>query len=346
MRALVEVRRALLSLGAVGFIGFCGGCHDKGVEPKPPKDYPVYYYEAYHNDGNWYFRYYPSTSQLDSVWLPYSDAPVISADGSRMYVRDRTQGGVAIVELDSFKTVGKLAYQAPVAVSPDGQYVAMYDSGISILNTTDFSVVVNDSLSRTGSFSSNSRRFYGVSTNGVRRVNIAVNTISVSTFQIPWGLVRDVESSPDETKLYLYMMAHQFLHVFGVYDIVGDSLIVADSVFPGYGELQMSSDGRRVFYTNAGTMAGPTPGLPLINVYDVESNAIRKQISTVGILPEPYRQGVSLGELCVTPDGRWLVALGAQVPFVFTVDMLRLSISGYLQTQYGIQQGLACQNGR
>ncbi|RKX22112.1 MAG: hypothetical protein DRP45_11670, partial [Candidatus Zixiibacteriota bacterium] len=76
----------------------------------------------------------------------------------------------------------------------------------------------------------------------------------------------------------------------------------------------------------------------------VEKNEICKEIGTAGILEPPYDEyGVPLGEVCFTPDGRWLVANGYH--FLFTVDMASLTIVQHLNPgSLRRPRNLTCQN--
>jgi DNA-binding beta-propeller fold protein YncE len=348
LRILKALSAILLSAGLLALWG-CG--KDKPTQPTgpvSPKDYPVYFYDLIHDDGNWYFAYHPATNHLDSLWLPYADPPVISADGHRMYVRDRTRGRVAVVELDSFTVVDQLPYSAPVAVSPDNKLIAMSENGLFILRTSDYSVVFHDTTLGGGIFSGNSQRFYGLPTDGgILRVDLSDSLFSATRFQLPFGAVRDIEPSVDETKLFLYLHRYGFNHHFAVYEIASDSLIFTEYLWPGFGKLAVTPDSRYVFYTNPGTMLGPTPGPPWITVFDVERNMIDRHITTAGLLDEPYQYGMPLGEVCITPDGRWLVALPAKsFPFVFAVDVHRMNVSSNVKLGHYLLEGLACQNGR
>ena len=336
----------LIAGGILGLCLYFAGCCNKPLEPRPVKDYPVYFIDFIHNDGNWYFAYHPTTNQLDSFWLPYASAPVISADGKKMYVSDRDHTMIAVVDLDSHVVIEQLPYKTAIAVSPDNQLIAVQEEGIHILKTSDYSEVFRDTSLGGGVFSSNSQRFYGLPMDGgILRIDLSDSLFSATRFQLPFGAIRDIEPSKDETKLFLYLHRYGFNHYFAVYDIASDSLIFTEYLWPGFGELEVTPDGRYVFYTNPGTMQGPTPGPPWITVYDVWQNQAFKQISTAGILDEPYQYGMPLGEICITPDGRWLVALPAKsFPFVFTVDIYTMTIAKYLRFRQRFMEGLACQN--
>ena len=121
--------------------------------PPEPKDYPVYFYDGRLNEGNWYYVYHPLTNEIDSVHLPYSFWPVVSADGSLMYIRDAARNDMAVVVTDSFAVVDRLPYGMPIDVSPDSQLIAVQRSGLYILRTSDYSVVFHDSTLLGGCFS-------------------------------------------------------------------------------------------------------------------------------------------------------------------------------------------------
>jgi hypothetical protein len=254
------------------------------------------------------------------------------------------------LELDSFTVVTQLPYGAPISVSPDGQMIAVWGEGLYILRTSDYSEVFYDTTTLGaggGVFSSNSHRFYcAPSAGGVYILDLSIPSFPVTRITPPFGAVGDLAPSLDEFKLFLYLQRPQVLKygAFAVYDLTTDSLIFSDTLRPGYGELESTPDGRYVFYTNPGTMLTP-PGPPWVTVYDVEKNEIHTRISTAGILDEPYEYGMPLGEICITPDGRWLVALPAKsFPFVFTVHIYTMTIAKYLRFRQRFMEGLACQN--
>ena len=114
--------------------------------------------------------------------------------------------------------------------------------------------------------------------------------------------------------------------LFAVYDVANDSIIFSDYLNPGNGKLLVTPDGRYVFYSNRGTMTSG-PGPPWIYVYDVTRNAPADSISTVGLFDPPHEYGVPIADMCLTPDGRWLVATGFN--HVFAVDISRMEVVGH-----------------
>jgi len=323
------------------------GCDDKPTEPKgaAARDYPVYFVDLHRSDSNWYFTYHPLTNELDSVFLPFELFPVISADGKLMYIRDAQHNNTAILELPSFEIIGDLPYVAPLAVSPDNRLLAVWRNGLCVINTDDYSEIFSDTSLSGGEFSFNSQRIYGFTKQGsAYKLDLADSLFPVTVKSFPGNLVRSVVTPPDESRWYVYLAtSHVFL--FLVYDVGCDSVVFVDDFYPGQGEMAITPDGRYVFYTNPGGMPY-SPGPPWITVYDAESNNFSNLIITVGALPEPYEEGVAVGELCITPDGRWLVAIHTDFRYILTIDTkTQKPVRGRLFGGYRHHQGLACQNG-
>jgi len=357
----MRISKGFLIGGLVSVIGvvwlWSYGCEERVTQPwpppEPPKDYVAYFYDALSNEGNWYFAYHPLTNNIDSFYLPYESTPVISADGKKMYVRDGAHDAIAVVELDSFTVVDQLPYGAPLAVSPDNQLIAVYSDGLYILRTSDYSEVFRDTtLGGRGVFSSNSKSFYG--TTGwspgppdpfAYRVDLADTLSPVTKKTFPDGGPLQLVPSLDEKKWFLYLKFDTFGCLFAVYDILTDSIIFRDHLTPGTGDLELTPNGRYVFYTNPGTLLiGPPPPFSF-TAYDVDKNEIHKVISTIGVFDEPHDIGVPVGEICITPDGRWLVAImTGGYDYVFALDIENMNIDRYRLVYGPMLYGLACQN--
>jgi DNA-binding beta-propeller fold protein YncE len=301
-------------------------CDDKPTEPKPAKDYSVYFINALYDEGNWYFAYHPTTNQLDSFWLPYTSAPLISADGKKMYVSNREDSLIAIVDLKSLAVIDQLPYKQAIAVSPDNQLIAVLGEGVHILQTSDYADVFHDTVTIwRGTFSRNSQRFYGATSDWeVYTLDMSQAPYSsVMKSFAPFG-VKKVVPSVDETKwfLYLYLLGSDYFS-FQVYDPIADSIMFRQDITPGDGELELTPNGKLVFYTNPGNEFSMT-GDPWIIVYDVAKNDIQT-VTTAGILEPPYQAGIPLSEVGMTPDNRWLVAVASgqfsSYPFVVTLDI-------------------------
>jgi hypothetical protein len=349
MRINLWKAAALVCVLLLGLGIYLAGCcdDDNPVKPVPAKDYTVYFYDAVHDEGNWHFTYHPTSNTIDSVWLPYSSPPLISADGKKMYSWNQVDDMIDVRELDSFTLIDQLPYRAPLSVSPDNQLMAVRDreDDLHILRTSDYSVVFSDSTLGGGVFSSNSRTFYGLPTDGgILRIDLSDSLFTTTHFSLPFGAVTHIRPSKDETRIFLYLHRYGFNHYFAVYDIASDSLVFTEYLWPGFGELEITPGGRYVFYTNPGD-AFISGGTPWITVYDVRKNEIHKIISTAGLLDEPYQYGLPLDDICITPDGRWLIALPFRtLPVIFTVDLHTMTITKYLRLGYRSMTGLACQN--
>jgi len=337
----------LIVAGMLALCLYFAGCDDNPIEPKPAKDYPAYFLDCYHEEANWYFVYHPTTNTVDSFWLPYRLPPFISADGQKMYVTAGTPTDhTDVLNLDSMAVIDQFPYLGTISFSPDNRLLAVSGDSLVILNTSGYSVVFQDTTSMYhGAFSSNSKRFYGAPrAGGVYILDLSDPSFSVKRLSVPFGAVRHVAPSIDETKLFLYLQRPWFYHfgVFAVYDMVADSLIFSDTLWSGCGELEPTPDGRYVFYTNPGDSYG-FGGSPWLTIYDIQQNAILSTISTVGILEYPYEYGIPLSEICISPDGKWLTAIGYR--FVLSLDIRRMKFVNHIMLD-GPKNlwGLSCQN--
>jgi hypothetical protein len=331
-------------------------CNDEPTKPKPAKQYLAYFYDAERPEQNWYFVYDALDFTIDSVLLPYGDYPVISADGNLMYIRNRVSGVIDIIEVDSFTVVGSLPYQSPIDASPNGRWLAVYDSGIHILKTSDNSSVFYDSILKGddyifgGHFSPSSSAFYGLPKSGhIRRIDLTDDRYATEDIYVPFGFVFDMAIAPDESKLYLSLQRGSAGGAFAVLERSADSLIFVDPLWPGFASVAVRPDGNFVFYSHPDWFSGPTPGDPWLNVYDVQDNSRPMRINTIGPLDPPYDTiGVPLGQLCMPPDGRRLVALPSKgAPLVYSIDPVAMKIlSVWKRTSASSFEGLSCQSGR
>ncbi len=341
-------------VAVVGLAVYLVSCDGKATQPKPvpddPKDYRVYMWDAEH--PCWRFGYHPTTGQVDSFYAWCDGVSMeISPDGKTGYLIVGNLPGTYVVDLDSLQNGDTLTVldQLPYAVlafSPNGELMAVYkDDGLYVLWSSDYSVLYRDTANiGFQAFSSNSERLYGGG-RGVCVVDLSDTLFPITRKSFIYGSVYAVAPSLDETRWFLYLKAWTGDFYFAVYDVTLDSVIFADYLVPGHGELELSRDGRYVFYSNPGTMAGGKPGPPWFTVYDVEKNAIHKQISTVGLFEPPYEDGIPVGEFCRTPDGRRLAIAGAGFPHLLTLDIAAMEITTYIKAGSGRRfQFLRCQN--
>ena len=315
-------------------------CDKRSVEPEPEEltDYPVYFRDGVNHQ--WCFAYYPVANRVDSLRLPVEAdwGFQVSPDGDLLYAF--TEGGTHIVSLDSLRVVGELRYpQYPrrgAIPSPDGQLLAMRgEIGFDIIRTSDHSLVFRDTDRVFGrcTFSHNSRYFYGcVQADDsslayyIYRVDLQ-DTTNVLRRELPDFIPRvptDIEPSHDDRLWLLLERSGSFDYWFEVYDPEADSVIFREYMTPGWGEIDISPDGRYAFYTNPGDLIDGPIAPPTITCYDILLNRIHKVISTENLISMP------IGSIAITPDGRWLVGnnnLGNNL--LLTMDMKTMEFVKY-----------------
>lgn len=286
------------------------GCEDKPTEPKPsePKDYPVYLYSSF-NSTLWVFH--PSTQEFDSTIIPFGDVirdVTVSADGDLLYF---SQGDrVFVYTADSLRFVTELPYGARrgTAVSPDGYLLAIMGDDSYILRTTDWSVVFSDTLRlHDGVFSSDSRTFYAGDIDDVSSfcwVKPLEQNPRLQRKAID-GNLGQVVPTPREDRLILYLYRH-----FSSYDMVGDSILFDAFVWPGVGQLAMTLNGRYAFFGNPSSQHMER-GTTDLFVFDVYANSICDTIHIEDLLDSLGIYSPGVGQMVVTPDNRWLVAVEA-----------------------------------
>ena len=309
MKRLIAIMGALLVTIMLLYALACNS--DKPTEPKPEeeKDYRVWFT----NVGNRYvlYSYQPSLGEIDSTEIPWSIGGLTaSADGSQLYISG--EQSVTVIDSDSHELVAELPYdpRRSVAVSPDGQYVAIPGDSLWILRTADYTLVYLDTLETgTGRFSADSRYYYTVASH-VRKYGPLDGTVQVTTKVFDETGVRQVIPTPDESKWLIYARLYPlYTWAFIVYEPASDSVIFMEILAPGAGYVAMTPDGQYAFYGNPGTISfGPRPTGDF-RVFDVQANAIDRIVSTEGFIDSltPYLYPV--GEMVLTPDGKWLVGI-------------------------------------
>jgi DNA-binding beta-propeller fold protein YncE len=364
-----KVPAALLLAGAitVALCGHFGGCDGeipvKYVEPAE-KYYVVYfcdYYDEEYDEPPLFYAYHPDGNVLDTFSLPLvpSREMTVSADGSLLYVT--TENSVAVVDLATREVTLELPYAAvhEVAVSSDGRMVALMDligGGLRILRTSDYSVIYQDTADVPhGEFSGNCKRFYYSVWSGSRFEVCVVALDSLHEvfrrgFTYTGGSmnITQVQPSADEEKWFLYASIGGGNAFFLVYDCVGDTITFWDHFTPGRGEFEITADEEYVFYTSPGGMIGNGPPPPYaIMIYDVGNNEVSKEISTLRQVNDTLTDFLSAGEICITPDNKWLVAISRYgQDTIIIIDIETMEIERYLElgsSGYPLLSGPTCQ---
>jgi DNA-binding beta-propeller fold protein YncE len=247
----------------------------------------------------------------------------VSPDGRQLYIN--TGITVHVVDAGTLSPIAELPYRSlwPVAVSPDDRLVAIAGLDLTILRTSDYSVVFSDTnYSLNGVFSSDSKTFFCAGRASsqdpyvVTSVDLSRRPYRLSRKAFSDGNVLRVVPSRNKSKWFVYLAVHTWLSAFEVYDARTDSVIFRDFLTPGAGQLALTPDDRFVFYTNPGNGAtGPMPP-DGFSVYDVRANSARDIIDP-GFFGGVYGDSVAWWSpptyLAVTPDGRWLVMMSGMM---------------------------------
>jgi len=327
---MLQFRRipCLIILGVILILLFWG-CDDNPLAPEnePEKDYIVYMWETDHAGEHFYMGYHPATGVIDTFTA--EDGPTwnmkASADGKYLFVATRDY--IAKVDLQTLQTVATLPYRADygMAVSPDNQYLAIsMGPGFVIARVSDFFVIHEDTLLdfRSCSFSSDSKKIYGYgngSYHSVVKMDLEKNYTLSSVDLSPGFTIGTILPSFDEKKYFIIWGFSTFFNIFEVYDKEFDSIIFRDFLYGGCVFLELSPDGKYVFYTEAGDNLdrhnigyksisdSDGDGANYFTIFDIERNRIKMKVSTVGIEDGINPEFMALGQMAMTPDGKWLV---------------------------------------
>jgi len=357
MRRLETIKAVLLVCivgSGIGGTG-CSSDTEKATEPEPAPVYSAYFWDG--SVANWYYGYQPSANEVDSFYLPLQAQNEIaaSADGQYLYI-SRTSS-IAVAEIESRTIIELLPYDGSPIPSPDGQWLAIIGPQTRILKASDNSqVYFDDRPSFAGSFSVDGGKFHyihgsGISDRYLSSVDIGDDfSVNDILLDIPSGVVLKSRISPDELSLYLYLQTNDCSAAFCVYDMIGDTVSFRHDFNPGNGDLAITPDGSRVFYSNPGEMVGlgecpiPAPEFYMYHILAGQSVTI----STLNIFQDLDRPELWIGGLETTPDGKWLVAgemAGSGVILAWDIEQSEFSHYVNLGGQYGRQiLSLTCQS--
>lgn len=339
---MVKSFMAVAAAGAGLYICFVSCNSGDPLGPVEAKDYVVYLRDNVTHGT--IFGYHTVTEEVDSFQVPYaaSRGPTVSADGRWMYFGSTT---TAVIELNSFTLVEELPYNGTegVAVSPDNRLVAVLGDGLHILNTSDFSEVFHDTDKVSGGiFSADSKSFYCQSRvqEGfyVYKVDVRDDSAVTRKFFSNCYPIR-VLPSPDQSKWFLYVqfpVELPVVPVFEIYDVGTDSIIFVDTLHAGYGDMELTPDGKYAFCTEPGDprFTGDPPFT--ITVFDVERNELHKIIDTrVTEVPgDPDFYGFNVGKISITPDGRWLIGgMARHGDYLVALDVHLMELVKYVQVE-------------
>jgi len=316
-----------------------------------PKDYTIYCWDK-SNEG-WYFGYHPSTNEVDSFFIPGRGRMVVSADGRQGY-RANGDGYARVVSLESVQNgdtvpvLANLPLETVRAASADGKLLTANGSdGLHIFRTSDYTELHHDSSLFGHVFSPNSKRVYGTTrgTYNAFKLDLSDSLHPVTTKEFEGYGVGEIVPSPDETKWYM-ILSNYTQRLFAVYYVEADSIVFSEYFWPGSGGPAVTPDGEYVFFSNPGDMIWG-PGDADVRIYNASTNQAEDRVTTTGLFDYPYDGGIPVGQMAVTPDGRWLVAVGSDYPFMIRMDMASHQITGYHWFQGGNWlEGISCQVAR
>jgi len=348
LKAVILIAAGILGL-CVYFIA-CGG--HKPDEPEEPKDYTVYFHNGAWPDA--YFEFHPLTGALDSFRLPVEQhwQMSVSADGKKLFIPELSS--VTVVDIETRTILVRLPYKANggVAVSPDGELLAVLGEDLHILRISDFSVVFHDTdWVKQGRFGSNSKSFYcgsGGLVTPLAAYKVALDSgFTVTRRVFSDGNVSRIIPSHDETKWFLYLYAFRDLSWLEVYNVTFDSIVYREPLVPGIGDIELTPDERFLFYTNSAFQISGVPAPDSFYVFDIENNHRHAAIPGFVVNETGDTLPRSPGEMTITPDGRWLVMAGSGdgVGGLIAFDVNKMEIYWTSTLNLRVQvSSLTCQN--
>ena len=209
-----------------------------------------------------------------------------------------------------------------LASSGDGRYLAINGDPFRLVRLSDHAVVYEDTLSAAvySTFSVDNTRLYYVRWNRFR-TGSAFRVDLMHDFEVKEMYLMDVPArmlavTCDESRSFIRDMS-------GMFWALGHNM----RRYPFYrqlsspGHMAMTPDERYIFLTEQGDSDG-NEGRSYLTVYDIDSNRVDRLVPTVGLVDGFEPEALSLNELAITPDGRWLIVSGGLSSNVF----LRFSI--------------------
>jgi hypothetical protein len=329
MRILKALSAVVLSAGLLALLG-CG--EDKPTQPTEPRDYYIYF--ADQMSVNHYFCYHTGTGIIDSFTLPYDSWESgfgISPDGKTMYLNP--DGHIIRVSLDSYVVIAEnpvdielphISRPRSIIVSPDGQYMAINRYDLYLLNVSDFSVVYHDTNETlNGRFAKNGDIFIcsGYDSIGGYALQIDMaNGFAETKWRFASGGPLHVIPDADYKRFFLYLHVYNDLFVFQVYDIASDSIIFSKSLYPGTGDMEITTDDWYIIFSQPGSWISECPPPEYFTIFDIEGNCIDREVDA---FVDSLRIVYPTNELCLTPDGIHLIGIERYGGGLFDYDMQR-----------------------
>jgi hypothetical protein len=321
---------AMLTLYLLAISGCESAPTDPSLSGTGEMNYAVYFYSTYGDEG--LYKYYPLTQELDSADLHYQvtgydhfNSLHVSADGELLYMP--FEQIIVVFDSDSLYPVAELPYKTryPVAVSPDGKYIAIFGNGVWVLNTSDYSVYYHDTTNAVrGVFSSNGMRLYAMGSETEPPYTAYLYVLDLSgpepvleKRKSPGSSSRFLPTS-DESKFVL-VDASGWIRIF---DVASDSIVFSHYMRGAKGRVALTPDDKYAFYGSMTPIAPPDPGTSAFAMIDVQNNQLEEIVSTRFVIDSITPDWFEVGSVQVTPDGKYLVMLDG--PFAYRLLLYSL----------------------
>jgi len=339
---IIAPRLAVIISVCVGLTVVLFACCDRENPFKPPpdteeKDYKVYFADADHPYT--YFAYHTATGVLDSFTLPYrcDSGFAVSPDGTTMYLH--TAHSVVVVDLDSLTLRAEHTLETKgnqMSISPDGAFLGVLHTELTIVRTSDFSVVYHGAAySFNGIFSSDSKTFYCATIDEqnyiyLNRIRLG-DSLSVDSTYFADGATWRIVPTRDESLWFLFLWIWNDIFVFEAYNTLTDSVIYRMGFAPGHGDMEITPDGRYVIFSQPGRLNSDVPPPPYFTIFDVCANDIFREVNTTQTDNEGNPVYFPVGELCITPDGKHIIGTrGIVGGHIFDFDLQKMRFVNYL----------------
>lgn len=310
----------LLATLTLFFFAF-SGCNSKPTDQAAKADedvnYAVYFYSMTGDRGM--YIYNPLTQELDSADLHFEligyehfKSMHLSSDGELIYMPFKET--VVVFDTDLLNPITELPYRtnSPVAVSPDGRYIAIFGNGVWVLNSSDYSVYYHDTISaHNGVYSANGMRLYAIGSESQAPFATYLYALDLSGPEpvsgktgLP-GHPHRLQPTSDGSKLLLLGA----LSSFAIYDIASDSLILTHNMLGAYGRVALTPDDRYAFYGSPATIVPPDGGTSAFAMIDVHNNLVEEVVDTRYVADSVTPDWFGVRSVLATPDGKYLVML-------------------------------------
>ena len=327
-----HVVRPALVLSVIALMCLAAACNDKSpTKSEPPPEQVVYMWDA--GDSEKYFAFQPDSDKFDSFSVDFNPYYGLTAspEGGRLY--GAGDEGIAVIDLATRALVQVLPYIAydGILASPDGRVLAVGCDSLLVLSTADYSVLYHQShYLGAAAFSRDSKRLYSITYDTITVIDLSRDT-TIKSQPNNLGDIVKLRLSPDESRWYLYRYHGMYTFSFAVYDVALDSMVFVLGLTPGVGDLEVTPDDSYVFFTSPGGLAFGPPPQYSFGSYNVKTGQVTlfKFNSECTAAKDFY----PMGELAVTPDGRWLTAVsGPCGGHVISFDIPNMAMSSFTCT--------------